>query len=1143
MNSKNSFSSWITDQLRDNEAVKALQKNQNLPLTSLMEEALVIAASYQNNPRPILVVKQNLYNAQRLYDRISALLSEDACALFGADESLRVEAIASSPQMTAVKVETMASLRKNPAQVVITCPSALLRFLPDPADFDNVCIHLKTGQEMRMDELQKKLRLGGYTQTSHIDQPLSYAKRGGIIDVYSINYDHPVRIEFFDTEIDSIRFFDVLTQKTIQTAEEVEIVPASDVIFTPAQIEEIRTKAEQIISRENKEKMQENVESDLLAMESFVFEKAMYPYMALLDHASGIWEYMNQPLIILSDAQLIRESVKRFQEETGAYIQEMVQEEKLLPKFAVFHDFEHMAARCRRIEEDPFAQNTAGIEEVHLPNEPLEKRIRIACEHSPVVFALSDKELLRVRDLCEENRIAYKELEADTVLEEGLYLCAFDLPQGFAVPDRNLYVYSAAELFEIHHHAGRYENKFRSAEVIHHYDDLNPGDYVVHAQYGVGQYVGIETREIQDLKRDFLKIIYRGNAELLVPLEQFRLVRKFVSREGVVPRLNKLGSGEWEKTKKRLEENVNNIAERLIALYASREQHIGYAFSPDNEMTARFENAFPYELTEDQLKAVEDIKKDMESDKPMDRLVCGDVGFGKTEVAVRASFKAVSDGKQTAVLCPTTILSQQHYRTFCDRYKGFPVTIRVLNRFVPPSEQKQTLRDLKEGRVDILIGTHRLLSDDVKFKDLGLLVVDEEQRFGVEHKEKIKELKNGIDVLALSATPIPRTLQMSLIGIRSLSQLETPPLNRYSVQTYVVEKTAGIVADAIQKELARGGQVFYLFNNIEHIYNTARKIRHMIPDARVGVVHGKMDRSEIEDIMLKVTAHEIDILVCTTIVENGIDIPNVNTILIENAQDFGLSQIYQIKGRVGRSDRIAYAYLLIPPRRQLTEIAEKRLQAVKEFARLGSGYKIAMRDLTIRGAGDLLGPDQSGFIDTVGIDMYIEMLEEAIRAKKTGESMKKNEPEARVNIRRNSYIPGGFAANDYDKLELYQKIDAAESTEELQAYEAEIIDQYGNLPKEVRSLFDKKQLDLRLSEPIVQGCRDLQGKTEITFSPLYSQNVDGVRLFEGFTKLSKDITIRYQNGTIIAVIPESKDSLNMACRVIDLAKEARKNAH
>ena len=450
------------------------------------------------------------------------------------------------------------------------------------------------------------------------------------------------------------------------------------------------------------------------------------------------------------------------------------------------------------------------------------------------------------------------------------------------------------------------------------------------------------------------------------------------------------------------------------------------------------------------------------------------------------------------------------------------------------------LADLKEGKIDILIGTHRLLSKDVVFKDLGLLVVDEEQRFGVEHKEKIKELKNNVDVLTLSATPIPRTLQMSLIGIRSLSQLETPPLNRYSVQTYVVEKNQDIVKEAIEKELARDGQVFYLYNDINKMYNAARTLRHLLPEARIGIVHGKMDREEIEDAMMRFSDHELDVMVCTTIVENGIDIPNVNTILIENAQDFGLSQIYQIKGRVGRSDRIAYAYLLVPARKQLSEVAAKRLQAVKEFARLGSGYKIAMRDLTIRGAGDLLGPDQSGFIDTVGIDMYIDMLESAIEAKKKGKPVEEQVITGRANVNRTSYIPESFTSNDFDKLDMYQEIDRISSAEELEKYKTDIIDQYGRLPKEVNALFEKKELDLRLELPIVQSYREIRGNTEITFSTLFSQHVDGVRLFESFTKLSKDIALSYKGGMIIATIPNMKDSLRLAISVIDEAGKAEK---
>ena len=1130
--------SWLYEEMKDNPASEALNRGKNIPLTSLIEEALVISSAYMKKPRGMIVIKQNLYHAQRLYDRISSLLNEDECALFGADESLRVEAIASSPEMTAVKTETLASLLKNPDQVVITCPSGLLRQLPFPSDFRDGCIHLKTGDEMNMNELKRKLMAGGYQQSAHIDQPLCYAYRGGIIDVFSINYENPVRIEFFDTEIESIRFFDVVTQKTIQTVDEVDIVPASDIIFTDAQIETINKKAHELA--EKMDQFPSSVESDLMAMEEHVFDRRFYPYMALLDEAAGLWDYMDRPLVIWSDKDLIMESAKKLNEETIAYVQEMVQEGKMVPKFTMYHDISRIAPNSREVIEDPFENNIAGIEEVHLPNEIIETRLRLINEKNRSVIALGEKEIRRAVELCNEYGIRYSILGEDGEIKEGINITLFELPQGFYLSEKDLTVYSSSELFEIHHRRGRYENKFRNAEVIQHYDDLQPGDYIVHAQYGVGQYLGIETREIRDVKRDFLKIIYRGNAELLVPLEQFRLVRKFISREGVVPRLNKLGTNEWEKTRKRLQENVENIADRLLSLYASREQHIGYAFSKDNEETIRFENAFLHELTPDQKNAVEDIKKDMESDRPMDRLVCGDVGFGKTEVAIRASFKAVCDSKQVAVLCPTTILSQQHFRTFTERYRDFPVEIRVLNRFVPVSEQKKVLADLKEGKIDILIGTHRLLSKDVVFKDLGLLVVDEEQRFGVEHKEKIKELKNNVDVLTLSATPIPRTLQMSLIGIRSLSQLETPPLNRYSVQTYVVEKNQDIVKEAIEKELARDGQVFYLYNDINKMYNAARTLRHLLPEARIGIVHGKMDREEIEDAMMRFSDHELDVMVCTTIVENGIDIPNVNTILIENAQDFGLSQIYQIKGRVGRSDRIAYAYLLVPARKQLSEVAAKRLQAVKEFARLGSGYKIAMRDLTIRGAGDLLGPDQSGFIDTVGIDMYIDMLESAIEAKKKGKPVEEQVITGRANVNRTSYIPESFTSNDFDKLDMYQEIDRISSAEELEKYKTDIIDQYGRLPKEVNALFEKKELDLRLELPIVQSYREIRGNTEITFSTLFSQHVDGVRLFESFTKLSKDIALSYKGGMIIATIPNMKDSLRLAISVIDEAGKAEK---
>ncbi|MEE3425881.1 MAG: DEAD/DEAH box helicase, partial [Erysipelotrichaceae bacterium] len=524
-------------------------------------------------------------------------------------------------------------------------------------------------------------------------------------------------------------------------------------------------------------------------------------------------------------------------------------------------------------------------------------------------------------------------------LKQGINIGYGDLFGGFTIEDLDLSIYTVRELFKKSHHSGRYANRYAEARTLNSYEELKKGDYIVHDQYGIGQYVAIESRMVNGIKCDYLKIIYKGNDELLVPLSQFSLVRKYVSKEGVVPKLHKLGSKEWVETKRRVEESVNDIAGKLIELYSVRDTNIGFAFSKDTPMQKEFEDAFEYELTADQATAIEEVKKDMEDSKPMDRLLCGDVGFGKTEVAIRAAFKAVNDDKQVAYLCPTTVLSFQHFDTFKKRFNDFPVRVELLNRYIPEDRQRKILQDLKEGRVDILIGTHRILSKDIEYKDLGLLIIDEEQRFGVEHKEKIKQLKNSIDVLSLSATPIPRTLQMSLIGIRGLSTLDTPPSNRYPVQTYVVHKNENLVREVIMRELERNGQVFYLYNNVEMIYSLARKLQRDLPYARIGVAHGQMDRKQIEDIMYRFYQNEINVLICTTIIETGLDIPNANTIIVDNAQNFGLSQLYQIKGRVGRSDRIAYAYLMIPEKKQLTESSLKRLDAIKEFTSLGSGYK------------------------------------------------------------------------------------------------------------------------------------------------------------------------------------------------------------
>ena len=1141
---------FLLGRLAHNPAVAACTRQEAfLSASSLTEEALILAASYAQNPRPMLIIKNNLYTAQRLAEKLKSLLSPQVCALFSVEESLRVEAIAASPEATAEKVETLNRLLNEDQLICVTHASALVRYLPSPAQFKLCTILLKTGMEVSMNDLKRTLIAAGYPQTARVDQPLCFASRGGIIDIYSINSDAPVRIEFFDTEIDSIRTFDIATQRTVQVLSEAEIVPASDLLLDDDQIalidQRVHHHLESLKSRYTHgeyEQIEGIVDLDMETMRAHLRESRLYPYLSYLDDNRSLIDYCPQAQVFLSHPDQIKIHLHQLTEETTAYIQEMAQELKMLPRFSVQHELNTVLSGRKVTEIDTFDSLRkvphAMIREVALPNETLPMKLEIALKEGrgrQMYFFLQDHELKEIVPILKGKEIPF--LINDTQPhEEGLVLISQALDEGFEALKENLIVYTSHELFKKKTKLGRYASKFKEAEALNSYQDLQPGDFIVHSQHGVGQYLGIVTREFNGVHKDFLRVVYKGNDELLVPLEQFRLVRKFVSREGVVPKLNKLGSHDWEKTKQRLKENVNEIADRLVKLYSQREENIGYAYGPDSVLQQEFEDDFEYELTPDQALAVQEVKKDMMQPKPMDRLLCGDVGFGKTEVALRAAFKAITEGKQVAFLCPTTILSLQHTATAMKRFENFPIRVEVLNRFVVESKQKEILRELKEGKVDMIIGTHRILSKDVQFHDLGLLVIDEEQRFGVEHKEKIKEMKESVDVLSLSATPIPRTLQMSLIGIRSLSQLETPPSNRMPVQTYVIEKNRALVKEVIERELARQGQVFYLFNNIQEIYNVARQIKQDVPEAEIAVAHGKMSRDEIEEVMMQFTDNEVNVLICTTIIETGIDIPNANTILIENADTFGLAQLYQIKGRVGRSDRVAYAYLMVRPRKQVNEIAQKRLQAIKEFTELGSGYKIAMRDLTIRGAGDLLGPSQSGFIDIVGIDMYIEMLQEAI-AEKKGEVKPEVKEPVRSQVQVDGYIPKQFAPLDFEKISLYQRIDAAQDEDQLIALKEETQDYFGKMPKSVGLLFEKKRLDILLNEPRVDSFRDVKNQMEIVFSKAFSDHIDGVKLFETFTTISKDIQLRYVQGRIIVRLPKKGNELALAIEVLDQSKK------
>lgn len=1122
--------------LSNNPAFIAFDEKKNvLGNISISEEALMIASSFQKNKKQMLIVKNNLYTAQRLYEALLPLLKDDVL-LFSVEESLRVEAIASSPEMLAKQIEVMNTLLSKEGKVCITHTAGYTKFLPDPNVFKEYSYRIKVGDIVDYETMKENLYKAGYSRTTYVDQPLCYASRGGIIDVYSMNYDYPIRIEFFDNEIDSIRFFDIASKRTIETLKEVEIIPASDLLLSNQELEHI------LIRIEDKKKgcndaLCEVIEEDKNKLSSQIKEKYLNKYYALCEKQYSIFDYMKNPFVVLSSEEEIEKTYKRISEENINYIQEMKSMDMSISLYYFCNDLHSITKNYMNIgmfvnERTPILSE---IEELSYTDLPLDKKILDIIslkEEYTILFSLKEIEKKQIKEILNNMEIYYDENET---LSKGIHFIKDTFRDGFIAHKEKVAVYTSQELFNIIHHLNLYENKFKQAESLNHYMDLEKGDFIVHKQYGVGKYLGIVNKEKDGIHKDYLRIVYKGNDELLIPLEQFKLIRKFVSKEGVAPKLNKLGSGDWEKTKAKVSESVKELADRLVKLYALREKHIGFAFSKDTIFQREFEDDFDYTLTDDQIMAIAEIKRDMEKDIPMDRLLCGDVGFGKTEVAFRAAFKAIMDNKQVAFLCPTTILSLQHYKTAIRRFKNFPVNIKVINRFVSTKEVKEIKQDLKEGKIDLLIGTHRLLSKDILFKDLGLLIIDEEQRFGVEHKEKIKELKNSIDVLSLSATPIPRTLQMSLVGIRSLSQLNTPPRNRMSVQTYVIEKNWSLMKEVIERELSRDGQVFYLYNNVKEIYNVANKIQRDIKGIKVGVAHGKMARNEIEDVMMKFTNKEYHVLVCTTIIETGIDIPNANTILIEDADHFGLSQLYQIKGRVGRSDRLAYAYLMYAPRKQLSEIAMKRLKSMKEFTKLGSGYKIALRDLTIRGAGDMLGPKQAGFIDTVGMDMYIEMLNEAILESKGEVIEKKEEEDKKANLKVDAYIPHKFEEEDYQKISLYQRLDNIKNKKELLSMYDEIIDTYGKLPKSVELLFEKKRLDIMMKEEHVENFTEGKQFVEVEFTKQWSSQVDGVKLFERALTLSPDIKLRYEKEKIYVRIPKSKNYLSLLVQFVEQA--------
>jgi len=1124
--------------LKQNLAFNALLNGKgNIVVNDVSDEALLLTSAFLKLKRNIVVVKANQYEANMLYQKVM-LLNEKDVSLFAVDESYRIEALAASPELLGQRVDTMYQLTKNEPRILITHSQAIIRYLPTKQLFIDNCLKIKVGMQIDIYDLKASLLKSGYQSAIRVDQPFYFSKRGGVIDVFSIQYENPIRIEFFDDEIESIRFYNQNTQRTIENIDEITILPASDILYDDqevtkviSKINDLRDSQVEILDELYLEDFLNKVSIDQENLRNHDTSFSMYSYYNLFNQTTSIGDYLDNPLIILSNSQDINFAYKNYLEENFYYYQELINVGKSVKGLNLFRDLYEVTDKAT-IEFKSFATDEKDVifngRTIMIDSQDekmLISQIRSYLKLSTVIIALDDERQIRlISELLNRHELLYTMLDNSGEFYPGLNLVIDKIGFGFELVDENIVVISSNELFKTKNVKKPKYFKYKNAKVLKDYQELEVGDYVVHDNYGIGQYLGIKTLEVQGVHRDYLYVAYAGDDTLYIPVEQFNLVRKYSSSEGKVPKINKLGSSQWQKAKAKARNKVDDIADKLIEIYAARMNQTGYAFPVDNEMQLEFENAFGYELTEDQVRSVKEIKEDMEKPQPMDRLLCGDVGFGKTEVALRAVFKAILGNKQVAFLCPTTILSMQHYKTMLDRFENFPVKVALLNRFTSTKQKNQILKDLKEGNIDLLVGTHRILSKDVEFKDIGLLCIDEEQRFGVKQKEKIKEYRKTIDVLTLSATPIPRTLQMSLMGIRGLSQIETPPKNRQPVQTYVIEKNDVLIKQIIERELARDGQVFYLHNRTSNIANTADKIGRMVPGAKVVVGHGKMDKNEIEDVMMRFVNKEYNVLICTTIIETGIDIPNANTIIVENADKFGLSQLYQIKGRVGRSNRGAYAYLLYNPSKVLTEEASKRLKAIKEFTELGSGYKIAMRDLAIRGAGDILGGTQSGFIDSIGFDMFMKILQDSVNQK-----MGKQEQEIdikNVNVNVDGYIPHDYVSSDIEKLELYQRLDNTKTISAIDHLKTEFIDYYGKLPDEVAALIEKRKLDILASSKIIDVLEEKKGNIEITFSSDYSKNVKGDQLFEIVNRLFTRPRFKQIDNKIAIILPKGDQWLN-----------------
>lgn len=1055
------------------------------------QKTFVIAGLMHYKSGQFMVISYNDSQAFRMATDLESLLGVEKVAYFPSNELFPHEE-AFEPEVTAQRVETLGRMLKAEPLVVITSWEALQRRLLPPEKLIEFTMTLKLGSEYPVDDILEKLVVMGYERVDLVQAMGQFSRRGDIIDIFPLDRQTPTRIEFFGDEIDSIRNFEVETQISSENLIDVLILPAREGLWYRQAFLDQKERIESDLERQVKkleEMGQISAAEGLAARIREALERLADGHRLagadqflpwIMPDLVSLLAYFPEGRIILDEPVRGLDAYRHLEKETAEILGNFLEKGVILPKE------EELFISASQLEQEIWAKRPWSVSLLakNPKGYPGEEQLTIAFRTPPnfhgkgerlaeeieqwlknnytVLLAVtSSDKARRLKEVLREQGVTSAiaaEDQQETLSPRTVRIVVADLESGFEWPGRKVIILTEVEIYG--RQKKRYPSRFRQdGSKLNSFTDLKVGDYVVHINHGIGRFLGLETLEIAGGHRDYLKIEYTGEDRLFVPTDQVNLLQKYIGMEDHPPKLNKLGGADWQKVKNRVKESLQDMADALLELYAQRQIEPGYAFNADTVWQHEFEEAFYYEETPDQLRAIEEIKKDMETNKPMDRLLCGDVGYGKTEVAMRAAFKAIMDGKQVGVLVPTTILAQQHFLTFSERFAGFPVNIKVLSRFQTPKDQAATIKGVLNGEVDLVIGTHRLLSTDVHFKDLGLLIVDEEQRFGVIHKEKIKELRKNIDVLTLTATPIPRTLHMSLAGIRDMSLIETAPQGRFPIRTHVLEYNDEVIREAIQRELDRKGQVYFVYNRVESIERMASFIQNLVPKARIVIGHGQMDEDQLERVMLDFYDHEADILLCTTIIETGLDIPNVNTLIVYDADRFGLAQLYQLRGRVGRSHRIAHAYFCYRKDKVLSENAEKRLAAIREFTELGSGFKIAMRDLEIRGAGNLLGPEQHGQIAAVGFDLYCRLLDETIREKK-GE-ISPELPEPVIEIPVDAYIPTEYISDHKQKVEIYKKVAALQSLENVEMLFDELLDRFGEPPAPVLHLLKIAKIKLK----------------------------------------------------------------------------------